>query len=137
MALIRGGLHQQGDLLRYLATEHDSLRIKTEDSNRSRWPLHPLWLDLVERINDMECQGVHRVINEKEALNERLMRIAISVYGNLKRIGAIHAVKQDDDFTGFSAAVQELQNLLQKVHDPLTWRNDVDSRIKEIRFGQW
>jgi hypothetical protein len=130
-------LSQQGDLLRYLANEHDSLRTKTEDSNRSRWPVHPLWQDLIERISTMECQGVHRVVDEKEILNQRLMRIAISTYGNLKRIGAIHAVQQENDFTGFDAAVHELQNLLKTVHDPLTWRNDVDSRIQAIRFGQW
>ena len=127
----------QGDLLRYLASEHDSLRCKAEDSNRSRWPIHPLWQDLIERIKGMECQGVHRVIDEQEVLNQRLMRIAISTYGNLKRIGAIHAVRQDNDFTGFNDAAQELQRLLKSVHDPLTWLNDMDSRIKEIRFGQW
>lgn len=130
-------LHQQGDLLRYLATEHDTLRIQTEDSNRSRWPLHPLWQDLIERIHQMECQGVYRVIDEKEVLQQRLMRMTISIYGYLKRIGAIHAVKHDSDFTGFEAASQELQRMLKRVHDPLTWKNDMDSRIKEIRFGQW
>lgn len=130
-------LSLQGDLLRYLATVHDTLRTKTEDSNRSRWPLHPLWQDIMSRIESMECQGVHRVIDEKEVLNQRLMRIAISAYGNLKRIGAIHAVKNENDFTGFNAAIQELQRLLNSMHDPLTWKNDVDSRIKEIRFGQW
>jgi hypothetical protein len=130
-------MSQQGDLLRYLAAEHDTLRIKTEDSNRSRWPVHPLWQDLIERINSLECQGVYRVVDEKEVLKARLMRIAISVYGNLKRIGALHAVQHQNDFTGFDTATDELHRLLKSVHDPLTWRNDVDSRIKEIRFGQW
>lgn len=130
-------LSLQGDLLRYLVTEHDTLRTQTEDSNRSRWPLHPLWQDLISRIKSMECQGVYRVIDEKAVLNERLMRIAISTYGNLKRIGAIHAVKHENDFTGFAVATRELQWLLKSLHDPLTWKNDVDSRIKEIRFGQW
>lgn len=130
-------MSQQGDLLRYLATEHDSLRTKTEDSNRSRWPLHPLWQDLIERISTLECQGVHRVIYAKEAIDERLMRIAISTYGNLKRIAALLSVQRDDDFTGFKEAAQELQGLLQVVHDPLTWKNDIDTRIKQIRFGQW
>lgn len=32
-----------GDLLRYLVSEQTSLRVKTDDSNRSRWPVHPLW----------------------------------------------------------------------------------------------
>lgn len=127
----------QGDLLRYLVTQHDSLRIQTEDSNRSRWPVHPLWQDLIERIKHFECQGVHRVVNAQEVLRQRLMRIAISLYGNLKRIGAIHAVQNEQEFTGFEAAVQELHWMLKTVHDPLTWRNDVESRIKQIRYGQW
>jgi hypothetical protein len=130
-------LSLQGDLLRYLATEHDTLRIKTGDSNRSRWPLHPLWLDLIERIKGMECQGVVRVIDEQAALNERLMRIVISTYGTLKRIGAIHAVQRKTDFAGFNEAARVLHTMLETVHDPLTWREDVDSRVKEIRFGQW
>lgn len=45
---------RQGDLLRLLVKEHTTLRLKTNDSNRSRWPLHPLWLDLIERVNQME-----------------------------------------------------------------------------------
>lgn len=130
-------LSLQGDLLRYLSTEHDSLRIKTDDSNRSRWPVHPIWQDLIPRINSMECQGVYRVVDQKAVLDERMMRIVISAYGNLKRIGAIHAVKYDNDFTGFNAATKELLRLLKTVHDPLTWQHDVDSRIKEIRFGRW
>ncbi len=130
-------LSGQGDLLRYLANEHDSLRIKTDDSNRSRWPVHPLWLDITERISSMECQGVYRVIDDKEAMNERLMRIAISIYGNLKRIGAIHSVREGHEFTGFIEASQQLERMLKIVHDPLTWRSDVDTRIKEIQFGQW
>ncbi len=35
--------NRQGDLLYYLAVEHDTLRIPNNDSNKSRWPLHPLW----------------------------------------------------------------------------------------------
>lgn len=127
----------QGDLLRYLANEHDSLRIQTNDTNRSRWPVHPLWLDLVRHIKELECQGVHRVIDPKEVLRQRLMRIAISMYGNLKRVAAIHAVEQEKDYTGFGIAQEELERMLKLVHDPLTWRQDIESRIKEIRFGQW
>ena len=40
----------QGDLLRYLCEEHTTLRIPNGDANRSRWPVHPLWLDLQARV---------------------------------------------------------------------------------------
>lgn len=128
---------QQGDLLHHLAKKHDSLRIKSEDSNRSRWEIHPLWQDLIERIEAMELQGVTRVVDEAEVLNARLMRIAISIYGNLKRIAAIDAVLKGNDFTSFDEAGQELNRLLKIVHDPITWTTDVQSRIVEIEHGQW
>ena len=44
----------QGDLLRYLAHEHDTVRVPASDSNRSRWPLHPLWVDLQAQIETSE-----------------------------------------------------------------------------------
>lgn len=130
-------LSMQGDLLRYLANEHDSLRIKTSDSNRSRWPVHPLWLDLLSRIAEMECQGLYREVDMKEVMNQRLMRIAISIYGNLKRMAAIHAVQEEKDFTGFGIAQEQLERMLRLVHDPLSWKQDIETKIKEIRFGQW
>src|ERR1035441_6770631 len=52
---------QIGDLLRYLATDHTSLRKPTDDSNSSRWPLHPLWVDLLERIGELNNLGISRI----------------------------------------------------------------------------
>lgn len=40
----------QGNLLYYLASEHDTLRVPSDDSNHSRWLLHPLWIDLQQKI---------------------------------------------------------------------------------------
>jgi hypothetical protein len=60
--------------LRYLVTEHSTLREKTDDSNRSRWPLHPLWIDLQEQIYKLENQGIYREIDQQAILNERLLR---------------------------------------------------------------
>ena len=49
---------QVGDLVRYLSGEHDSLRLPTSDSNRSRWDLHPLWIDLQARAQKLNAEGV-------------------------------------------------------------------------------
>ncbi len=89
---------RQGDALRYLATEHDTLRIPNADENRSRWPLHPLWIDLQERIKAMPGLGIYREIEASAAIDERLTRIAISMYGYLKRVGAIYRIKPGKDF---------------------------------------
>ena len=83
-----------GDLLKYLAEEHDTLKQPNGDSNRSRWPLHPLWVDLQERIKQINLKEI-RPVNAKDlALEERKARIAVSVYGYLKRVAAIECVQR-------------------------------------------
>ena len=127
----------QGDVLRYLAQEHTTLRIKSEDGNRSRWPLHPLWQDLQQQIERLECQGVYREIDQAALLNERLMRITISLYGYLKRIAAVHGLQHGDDAVSVWEALARLEQLIGKVHDPLTWQPEVQKRMTSIRLGQW
>lgn len=127
----------QGDVLRYLATEHSTLREKTDDSNRSRWPLHSLWIDLQKQIDKLENQGVYRNIDQQAILNERLMRITISMYGYLKRIAAVHCLQTGESMITDAEAIQRLENLIARVHEPMTWQADVTKRIDSIRLGQW
>jgi len=126
----------QGDALRYLAHEHDTLRVKTDDSNRSRWPLHPLWVDLHEQIKRFDAQGVVRVVNAKTQLAEREMRIAISIYGNMKQLAALDCVRHGQRVMPRSAAVKALETYLVSLHDPLTWLTEVAKRVKLIELGQ-
>ncbi|MDZ4821370.1 MAG: hypothetical protein SGJ20_20605 [Planctomycetota bacterium] len=126
----------QGDVLRYLSSEHDTLRIPNGDSNRSRWPLHPLWRDLQAQIAKLDAQGVIRVVDEQAMLQERLMRIAISTYGNLKRVAAIYGLLNGNDRVRQVEAVRHLADLLYKTHDPLTWDTDVKQRMDQMRLGQ-
>jgi hypothetical protein len=127
----------QGDILRYLSQEHTTLRIPNEDSNRSRWPLHPLWQSLQDHIGTLQAQGVYREFDREELLNARLMRIAISIQGYLKRIAAVECVLHDTPMLTNTEALKYLQGLLFRVHDPLTWKTDVQKRIDSIRLGQW
>jgi hypothetical protein len=127
----------QGDLLRYLATEHDTLRIRNEDSNRSRWPLHPLWVDLFEKILDMDNLGVCRVYGQAAALEALRVHLATVLYGYSKRIAALHALKGRQSGMTLDEALQHMNGMLREVHEPLTWRCDVEQRIKEMRLGEW
>lgn len=127
---------QQGDLLRYLAENHDTLRIQQVDSNRSRWPLHSLWMDLQARVREFNCQGVWREINEKEVIEERLIRLGISVYGYLKRLAALRSVQHNLDPISMHQAQNELKALLDIVHNKMTWQTDVENRMHLIRMGQ-
>ena len=128
---------QPGDLLRYLAEEHDTLRLRTPDSNRSRWPLHPLWADLQAQIRTLASLGVYKVDGKSAVLNERKIRVAIAVYGYLKRLAAVHATQMGFEHMRLDATISELQRLLGKVHDPMTWNLDVAKRIKAIELGEW
>ncbi len=125
----------QGDALRYLCEDHDTLRVPNGDSNRSRWPLHPLWEDLQQRVREFSCQGVEREIDPKVMLDERLRRIAISVYGYAKRVGAIVALVEGRESESFAEAVGTLNALLAERHDPITWGADVQKRVHQMRLG--
>lgn len=128
---------RQGDLLRVLVHDHTSLRTPSKDSNRSRWPLHPLWVDLQSRVDALEGLGVVREIDPAALLDERLTRLAISVYGYLKRIAAIDGLQHGRAEVGLEESVRTLQTKLDALHDPLSWEMDVDRRMTQMRLGQW
>lgn len=65
----------QGDLLKYLSEEHDTLKVPNNDSNSSRWPLHPLWKNLQEQISKLDHSGISRIYGKNSTLEEREMRI--------------------------------------------------------------
>lgn len=131
-------LERQGDVLRYLSTEHTTLRIPSKDSNRSRWPLHRLWQDLQQRISEMDSLGARRSDTLASALDERLVRSLTSVYGYLKRIAAIHVMQQGrSEVVPLAMFMPQLRLHLQRIHDPLTWNEDVRKRIDEMRLGPW
>ena len=125
----------QGDVLRPLVTEHTSLRIPNEDSNSSRWPIHPLWLDLVERVASLNALGVVRDCDPQAALDERMMRCAIAMYGYLKRVAAIHGLQRNKSDVSKDDALYRLGWLMDRLHDPLTWESDVQRRMNEMRLG--
>lgn len=128
---------RQGDLLRVLVNDHTTLRIKSPDSNRSRWPLHPLWQDLQTRAARMQGLGVVRELNMPALLDERMMRITISLYGYLKRIAAIYSLQGNTPAISLHQARAHLSVQLEHIHDQLTWQSDVERRITEMRLGEW
>lgn len=141
--LKRFGLHTfddllegQGDLLRYLVTEHDSLRIPNDDMNRSRWPLHPLWIDLQKHIETLNCLGVYRELDRNALLAQKEIRIAMSVYGYLKREAALNCVRRDIDTLTVHDTFELLKDNIKNIHDPFTWKSDVEKRKQQIRLGQ-
>lgn len=127
-----------GDLLRYLVHEHTTLRVQQDDSNRSRWPLHPLWALLQAHVATLPVQGVIREVDRDARLLEQMMRLAVSVEGYLKRAAAIETVRQGIEHEPLSheKALAGFSAFLRRVHNPMTWHQDVSMRVDEIRAGQ-
>lgn len=128
---------RQGDLLRVLVNEHTTLRQKTGDTNRSRWPLHPLWCDLQDAVAELNGYGVYREIAPEQLREERLMRLAISVYGYLKRIAAIEGLSTQCANVSLHETMAALERRLKRLHDPLSWQVDVERRMTEMRLNPW
>lgn len=124
-----------GDVLRHLVSEHTSLRVKAEDSNRSRWPIHPLWNLLSEHIDTLPAQGVYREVDPRLMLDETLIRMAISIEGYLKKVAAIECLKEGRPMLSQLQTIDRLLPLLDKVHNNLTWRGDVTRRMDQIRLS--
>lgn len=125
----------QGDLLRELVKRHTTLRIKSTDTNRSRWAMHPLWLDLIDRVNEMQGLGIVRSLDEKAILEERLRRIAVSIYGYLKRIAAIDSLRRDVEDISIDNALRKMEFVIREIHDPLTWQQNINRLVNEMRLG--
>jgi hypothetical protein len=98
--------------------------------------LHPLWTDLQAHIDSFNVQGVLRSFDEKGLLETRLMRMAVSIQGYLKNIAAIDCVMNGKEMVSNMDALRHLQGLLFQVHDPLTWKPDVQKRMDAIRLGK-
>ena len=126
----------QGDILRYLATEHDTLSVPNTDKNHSRWPLHPLWKDLQTRIESLNCIGVYRELDQKSLLAEKETRIALSVYGYLKREAALNCVRREISTLSVKETFEILKEKIEEIHNPFLWKMDVDKRKQKIRLGQ-
>jgi hypothetical protein len=123
-----------GDVLRFLVNEHTSLRMKTEDSNRSRWPVHPLWVLLAQHIDQLPAQGVHREVDLRAMLDETLTRMAISMEGYLKKVAAIECLKEGRPMLSQRQTIERFVPLLEKVHNRLTWHGDVQRRMDQLRL---
>jgi hypothetical protein len=129
--------YKQGDLLRYLASEHDTLRIPNDDSNASRWPLHPLWIDLQQRIEELDHLDISKINGGQAVMEERLRRMVISIYGYLKRIAAIECIQGNHSMIDVDEVLKDLQIQIHYIHEPLVWKIDVERKIKEIQLGVW
>jgi len=127
----------QGDLLRYLCEEHTTLGVPNGDRDRSRWPLHRLWVDLQAKVRALAHLGVCRLDGKTAALEARVAQYAQSVYGYLKAVAAVRCVQQHKALISEREAFGELARRMWELHDPLSWQVEVERRIAEVERGAW
>ena len=107
-----------------------------EDANRSRWPLHPLWVDLQKQVDKFQGLGEHREVDPQAAIEERLARIGgerlwVPEAGRRALTGAQRA----EESVSLWSAFERLRNLVLQVHHPVSWKLDVKARRDELRVG--
>ena len=126
----------QADLLRELATKHTQLRRPSGDSNRSRWPLHPLWQALVEDIGRLPQTGLVRSIDPQMPLDWRMRKQVQSLYGNLRGIAAAQSVLSNgSEPLELDDMLEALPALLSSFHSDEQWNDELTKRIAEHRLG--
>ena len=130
------GSHQ-GSILSFLVNDHTRLCLNSTDANKSRWPSHPLWIDLKSQVEKLPGLDLVRELNMDSLLDERFIRISISVYGYLKRVAAIRSLQANSPAAPLDQAMNYLERQLRRIHDPLTWQIDVERRMYEMRLGEW
>lgn len=128
----------QNDLLLELASNHTSLRRPSKDSNRSRWPLHPLWKKLIADIETLPRTGLVRDIDRMNPLAYRLERQAKSIYGMFKSLAALVSAR---DQLQHPPSLEQLIGALPKIMEPHhwgpLWNQTVKERLQALKLGQW
>jgi len=59
----------------------------------------PVWVSLQREIEQYDYTGMYREVDEQAHLEEQLRRIAISIYGYLKKVSAIRQLLTDGNPT--------------------------------------
>ncbi len=141
-ALKEHGIDDFGDLgerlpkmLLKIAEGHTSIRRPNGDSNPARWPLHPLWQDLLERIAELPIIPRQEAkIDRKRTLLEQRDQSRKAIIGNLKNFAALDTLIRDEgsvpSITDVAAAI--LSHASDDLH-PEEWRLAVEDKMQSIK----
>ena len=135
MSQIKGPLRA---LILKIAENHTTLRIPNGDTNRSRWPLHPLWIDLLKQIENMDSSLGQRPFNGASALEYRRDKSLSSIAGNLKALAAIESMLTNGCKPLSIEKTLELLHIYAEAEiHPVEWETGVQDRIEKYEVGQW
>lgn len=126
----------EGDLLAHLSDRYASLRIPTADSNRSRWPLHPMWQAVRVAISALGREGLLKCFDPDTPLAYAEDRSLKSITGMLKNLGGIRTMRaQRDAPMSLPELLQWLAVKLPKQMPAELWNEEVQTRVDKRRLG--
>ena len=128
----------QNDVLRDIAQRHTTLRRPVSDRNKSRWPLHPLWKQLLADINRLPQTGLVEDFNPAAPLHWRVYQQGKSIHGMLKGLGVLLSLQDrlPDDPT-LQDVLHKLNDVLKPHHNATIWNADIKKRQSAYRLGLW
>jgi hypothetical protein len=122
-------------LTKHLAQHHTSLRIPSDDSNRSRWPMHPLWQGLIASADQLTIPPQHPPPPSMVGTEYQLYKQLRSVYGDFKGLAATLSMDRLHAPVTIEELFVRFPNLLSLIHAPELWRTDVAKKIRERELG--
>ncbi len=122
-------------LIKHLARHYTSLRVPTGDSNRSRWPLHPLWRALIDSADQLTNQPEHPPPPLVVGTEYQLQRQLRSLYGQLKGLATTLGLIDPKNPPSLEELLNRLPHLLDLMHAPELWRADVIEKMRERELG--
>lgn len=123
------------ELVRRLARRHTSLRMPSGDSNRSRWPFHPMWRGLVEAADQIISPPDYSPPDVIDSTEYHLDKQIQSVYGDFKGMAALLSRHRPDDPITLEQLLDWMPGRLRRFHSPPLWKNDVTGKIKKRDLG--
>jgi len=123
-------------LVRKLARHHTSLRVPTGDTNRSRWPVHPMWRGIIAATDRLVSAPATNlppaVFSGTEYALERQLR---SIFGHLKSVAALLSRFDPDRPITLDILLARLGDKLRPYHCPALWAADVQEKIRKRELG--
>ncbi|MEQ9490195.1 MAG: hypothetical protein RIM72_14510 [Alphaproteobacteria bacterium] len=125
----------QWDLLRELATNHTRLLQPTGDTNKSRWPLHPIWVELQRLIESAPQTGLAQDVWSSDAIHIRIEQLAASVAGQMKALAAMkHVLWPGEDVPTIEETCDWLEDWQHYQNADSTWNTDVRTKVQALEF---
>lgn len=127
----------QRELLRDLTSKHTRLCVPGNDSNRNRWPTHPLWVSLQDAVEILPDGNAAQKIDPNRSIDLRIREQAKTLLGNLKGLGSlVHVRDQKDGVPALEDVLAGLETLVRPHYHEVDWNDGLKQRIDKLELGQ-